>query len=311
MVQLLKNLIKTARPKQALKNLAILAPLIFSGYLLVPDKAFKAFFAVFSFTLLTTAVYFINDMVDLPRDRLHPFKKKRPLASGELPLPIALFFAIILLFASLGLAAFLNSFFFLSLLAYFGLQLGYSFWLKNLIVFDVIVIASGFVLRVYAGSLAINVHMDVWFLLCVVSLSLFLAVGKRRAELAVLDEKAAPQHRKTLSFYKAELLDAYLAMFANSAWLAYALFTFFAPRPAVHQKLSFLLDLPQAFSGINKWLMLTIPVVIYGIMRYLSVIYQGSRAESPERVLLSDKALLGATFLWIFMVFVIVYVFGA
>lgn len=311
MVQLLKSLIKTARPKQALKNLALLAPLVFSGYLLVPEKLLQAVFAVIVFTVITTTVYFINDMVDLPRDRLHPFKKLRPIASGTLPLPVALFVALVLLFTGLGFGALYNTFFFMSLLAYFVLQLAYSFWLKNLIVFDVIAIASGFVLRVYAGALAINVHMDVWFLLCVVSLALFLAVGKRRAELAVLDEKAAPQHRKTLSFYKAELLDAYLAMFANSAWLAYALFTFFAPKPAVDPRFSFLADLPQAFAGINKWLMLTVPVVIYGIMRYLSVIYQGSRAESPERVLLSDKSLLGAVFVWGAMVFVVVYVLGS
>jgi hypothetical protein len=172
---------------------------------------------------------------------------------------------------------------------------------------DVIAIAGGFILRVYAGAFAINVHMNVWFLLCVVSLALFLTVGKRRAELAILDEKAAPRHRKTLSFYSATLLDSYLSMFANSAWLAYALFTFFAPPPPVSQRLPFLTELPLTLAGTNKWLMITIPIVIYGVMRYLHIIYQGSRAESPERVLLADKPLLTTVIIWGIAVVIILY----
>jgi 4-hydroxybenzoate polyprenyltransferase len=307
MVQLLSDLFKTARPKQALKNLALLAPLVFSGKLLVIEEFQRAIFAIVIFTMLTSTVYIINDIVDLPRDRLHPFKKKRPIASGSLPLPIALFVAIIGLLVSLLLAYNQGYFFFLALLAYFILQLGYTFWLKHQIVLDVMTIASGFFLRVYAGAFAINVHMSVWFNLCVVSLALFLAVAKRRAELAVLTEKAAPRHRKTLSFYTADLLDGYLAMFANSSWLAYALFTFFTPLPPINRSLTFMADLPLALAGINKWLMLTIPLVIYGVMRYMNIIYQGTRAESPENVLLSDRPLLGASIIWGLMVVGIIY----
>ncbi len=182
-------------------------------------------------------------------------------------------------------------------MAYFFLQLSYSFILKNVIVLDVLAIAAGFILRVYAGAFAINVHMNVWFLLCVVSLALFLAVGKRRAAF----------YHKTLSIYAPTLLDAYLSMFANSAWLAYALFTFFAPPPPVSQRLPFLTGLPSTLSGINKWLMITIPVVIYGLMRYMNIVYQGSRAESPETVLLKDKPLLVTVALWGLMVVVILY----
>lgn len=148
--------------------------------------------------------------------------------------------------------------------------------------------------------------MSVWFLLCVVSLALFLAVGKRRAELKVLDSLAG-NHRKTLSFYTPQLLDVYLGMFANSAWLSYALFTFFSPPPPISQQFGLYKFLPLALSGINKWLMLSIPLVIYGIMRYMSIIYQGSKAEAPEKVLLKDKPLLITVLIWGVMIVGIIY----
>jgi 4-hydroxybenzoate polyprenyltransferase len=310
-VKLLWDIFKTIRPKQTLKNLSLSAPLIFSGYLFNIEKALITTWSIVIFTLLTATIYIINDIVDLPLDRLHPFKKKRPIASGSLPIPIAIFVAILCLTASFYLAYFQNFFFFLTVLAYFILQLNYSFWLKHIIILDVMAIAGGFVLRVYAGSFAINVHMNVWFLLCVVSLSLFLAVGKRRAELAILTRQAAPRHRKTLTFYTADLLNAYLAIFANSTWMAYALFTFFSIPPAINQKITFWADLPLTLAGINKWLMVTIPIVIYGVMRYMNIIYQGSRAESPENVLLSDKPLLITAFVWGIMVVGIIYGVGS
>ena len=262
---------------------------------------------VFIFTILTSSCYLINDIVDLPRDRLHPLKKNRPIASGKLPIPVALFMAIIGVFSAFYLSYLSNFFFFFSVFSYFLLQLIYSFVLKSIIVVDVLAVAAGFILRVYAGALAINVHMSVWFLLCVISLALFLAVGKRRAELAILDSQAAGRHRKTLSFYTPDLLDSYLAMFANSAWLSYALFTFFAPPPPISQRLAFFVLLPLTLAGINKWLMITIPLVIYGIMRYMTIIYQGNRAESPEKVLLSDKPLLITVSTWGLMVVAILY----
>ena len=281
--------------------------MVFSGNLFVPEKFLTAVYCVFIFTILTSSVYLVNDIIDLPRDRLHPLKKSRPIAAGKLPIPIALFMAIIGLFSAFYLGYLHNLFFFFSIFSYFLLQLIYSFFLKNIIVLDVLAVASGFILRVYAGAFALNIHMNVWFLLCVVCLALFLAVGKRRAELAILNNQTAGRHRKTLNFYTPDLLDAYLAMFANSAWLSYALFTFFAPPPPISQRLVFFVYLPLTLAGINKWLMLTIPLVIYGIMRYMTIIYQGSRAESPEKILLSDKPLLITVLVWGLMVVGILY----
>jgi 4-hydroxybenzoate polyprenyltransferase len=305
MVQFIIGLVRSIRPRQTLKNLSLLAPLIFSGRLFTDNYFLITIWAIIIFSITTSSLYLINDIIDLPRDRLHPLKKKRPIASGKLPIPIALFMAIIGIFLSLSLSFSLGFFFFLSILAYLLIQISYSLWLKNIIIFDVLVIAGGFILRVYAGALAINVHMNVWFLLCVVSLALFLAVGKRRAELAFLQERA-PQHRQTLSFYSNDLLDAYLSMFANATWLVYALFTFFSPPPAVSTSL-LLTKLPLTIAGINKWLMATIPFVIYGLMRYMSIVYQGNKAESPEKVLLSDKPLLTTVILWALLVVFILY----
>jgi 4-hydroxybenzoate polyprenyltransferase len=253
---------------------------------------------------MTSAVYLINDLADLNQDRLHPLKKYRPIAAGALPVPIALFTAVTAAFLALFLGFWQNFFFFFTLLGYLLLQLAYTFWLKNLVVLDILTIAAGFILRVYAGAFALNVHMNVWFLLCVISLALFLAAGKRRAELAVLTE-ASPARRQTLFSYTADTLDAYLTMFANSAWLAYALFTFFTPPPVIANPLW--TALPLAISGVNKWLMITIPLVIYGLMRYLIIVYQGSRAEAPEQILLSDRPLLASVFFWGLLVVFILY----
>lgn len=306
MVQLFSDLIKTIRPKQALKNFALFAPLVFSGNLFVLERFLTVFRCAVIFTILTSSIYIFNDIIDLPRDRLHPFKKKRPIASGSLPLPTALFISIVGLFLALYLAYLVNFFFFLTALSYFFLQLFYSLWLKNIVVVDIMAIAGGFFLRVYAGAFALGVHMSVWFLLCVISLALFLAAGKRRAELAILTEAPA-KTRETLVVYSQELLDSYLAMFANAAWLSYALFAFFFPPPPVAKRFPFWTELPLTLAGVNKWLMITIPIVIFGIMRYLRIIHEGSWAEAPERVLLGDRTLLGMVLFWGIMVVGIIY----
>lgn len=299
------SIFRTIRPKQSLKNLAIFAPLVFSGTLFDPVSFTRVFFGAVLFTLITSAIYIFNDIVDLSRDRQHPIKKFRPIAHGDLPVPAASFIGLASLLAGLYFAFWLNFFFFLTLFSYFLLQLTYTLWLKNLAVVDILIIASGFILRVYAGAFAIEVHMSVWFLLCVISLALFLAAGKRRAELLVLNQ-ASTRTRKSLAFYSPELLEAYLSMFANAAWLSYALFTFYHPQPST-LRLAFLSSLPQTVAGINKWLMLTIPLVIFAIMRYLRIIFEGTKAESPEQVILSDKVLLGAVGLWGIMVVGILY----
>lgn len=312
MVEFLVAILKTARPRQWIKNLAIFAALVFTGQFYNPelfDKTLQGFVAL---SLIVSSVYFINDVSDIKYDKLHPFKRLRPIAKGDIPIPLALLIASAGIASGLAIANFLSSFFFLTLLAYLVLQLAYTFWLKEIVVIDILVIATGFIMRVYAGAFLIDAHLSVWFLLCVISVSLFLAAGKRRAELFILHEKAS-QHRKTLSLYSTGLLDSYLSMFATASWMSWALFTFFkedekdfflSEAVAPH-----LLDIiPLTILGSGKLLMITIPVVIFGVMRYLRIVYEGSRAETPERVLMTDKPLVVAFALWTFLIFLVLYV---
>jgi len=300
-----KNLAISARPKQWLKNLAIFAALVFSGQLFNFQPFTKVILATLIFSLLTSAVYLLNDVIDIPHDKLHPIKKQRPITQGSIPVPLALFFSLFGTLVALYLAIWLSTFFFFTCLLYFLLQIVYSLLLKNITILDVLAIAISFILRVYAGAFVIDAHLSVWFLLCVISLALFLSVGKRRAELNILAEQAS-QHRKTLALYSKELLDQYLAIFASSTWLAWSLFTFFEPPPVVRH-LHFLARFPLTLAGIDKWLMITIPIVIYGIMRYLRIIQTGAKAESPEKVLLSDKPLLASVLLWGLLIVGIIY----
>jgi len=209
----------------------------------------------------------------------------------------------------LYLAYSLSPLFGLSVFGYWVLQLLYSLWLKNIEVVDVFVIALGFFIRVLAGAIVINAHLSIWFLLCVISTSLFLAVGKRRAELAILAEQAtAIQHRKVMGKYSTNILDAYLSMFATAAFLSWALYTFnFYDQSSGGGLILTGLPLYSRTLTINKWLMATIPVVIFGIMRYIRVIYDGSRAESPERVFFSDRPLLTTVLIWGLMVVGVLY----
>lgn len=314
-MNLLIAILKTCRPRQWVKNLSVFAALIFTGYFFYWPDLFKTILGFTTLSILVSSVYFINDIADVKYDRLHPFKRKRPIASGVLPIPLALFIAVSGITFGLILANVLAGFFFLTLVAYLLLQLAYTFFLKEIVVLDILAIASGFILRVYAGAFLIDAHLSVWFLLCVVSISLFLAAGKRRAELAILTSHVAAQHRKTLSLYTPDLLDSYLSMFATASWLSWALFTFFkeAEKPfylssAVSPDL--LNILPLTILGTGKLLMITIPVVIFGVMRYLRIVYEGSRAETPERVLLTDKPLLTSVFVWLVLVFAVLYLFN-
>lgn len=302
-------LLRTARPRQWVKNASMFAALFFSG-LMLEDGYFKTVLEGFVvFCLISSSIYILNDLVDVEKDRLHPYKKKRPIASGLLPVPVAVFATIAGLLVGLSLSFFISRFFFVMVLAYVLLQISYSWWLKHQPILDVFSIATGFVLRIYAGALVVNLHMNVWFLLTVVSLSLFLAVGKRQSERTLLEgvNQSLTGHRSTLLRYTPRLLDIYTGMFANATWLSYSIFSFNFQQV---KPSGFLLTLytifPRTFNS-EKLLMITIPLVIYGVMRYLQLVYEQNKGESPERVLLSDVPLLSAVVTWVLVVFVIIY----
>ncbi len=248
--------------------------------------------------------------MDAEADRKHPFKKKRPIASGKLPEVFAAFVVIVGIIGGLGLAYTFNFFFFVVSLTYVGLSgVLYTFWLKKIPILDVLTIASGYILRVYAGAVVINAHMDVWFLLTVISLSLFLAVGKRRSEMTLLKGTGNTEAvRSTLKRYTEQLLDIYTAMFATATWLTYALFTFNQPKISFEGRVLTLMSfLPRTFLS-EKWLMVTTPLVVYGVMRYLQLVYEKNEGESPERILLSDVPLIATVLTWGIVVMGLIYV---
>lgn len=206
--------------------------------------------------------------------------------------------------ASLYIASRLNTFFLLSVLAYLLPQISYTVFLKNIPIIDILLIASGFILRVYAGAFVINAHLSVWFLLCVISVALFLAAGKRRAELGAISS-VKETTRYSLTKYKKTLLDSYVTMFGSAAWLSWALFTFFESPPPTLPVWLFLAELSKT-TTVSKFLMITIPIVLFGIMRYESLIFE-DRTQAPEKLLLTDLPLVASVCLWGILVVGILY----
>ena len=304
-------LLVSSRPRQWLKNLALFAPLVFDGEFFNGSKFWTVVFGFAVFCVITSAIYIINDVIDLQKDRSHPYKSKRPIAAGRLNPQIAFLFAVLMLGFGILISSRFSTFFTAAVSAYSILQIIYSLFLRSVILLDVMAIASGFLLRVYAGAVLIDAHVTVWFILTVACLALFLGVGKRRSERTLLlgagGEKTLGT-RKILMHYPESLLDSLTIMFATASWFSYTMFTFLQPPPQAGPQVLVLFGdyLPRTFLA-SKWLMASVPFVIYGVMRYLYVIYEKKEGESPERVLISDIPLLTSILIWILVVFVIIY----
>ena len=313
MLKKIINILRLLRPRQWIKNLAVFAAILFSGHLLDGDIFLKVLLGFLAFCGLSSATYIFNDISDIEKDRLHPFKKHRPLPNGDISLNLAIAVAVVIVVASLLLAFFITPAFFILALIYLAIQFLYSTVLKAIAIIDILLIATGYILRVYAGELASGFHISVWLLLTTISLSLFLAIGKRRSELTLISNNKAVRItdiRKTLSHYSERLLDVYASIFATSTFVSYVLFTFLESPSGFKLGFSILLPdfLPAFFQ--RKWLMITIAPVVYGLMRYLQDIYEKHEGESPERVLLSDKPLLVSVLIWVFLVISIIYFIG-
>lgn len=301
------------RPRQWMKNFAIFAAIVFAGKLFDPDILLKTFFGFIVFCLLSSAIYIINDIFDINKDRLHPTKKYRPLAHKDISIPVGFIIAIILTIVSFLIATQITTAFILLIIFYLILQVSYSLFLKNIAVTDILALAAGYILRVYAGEFISGYHISVWLLLTTISLSLFLAIGKRRSELTLISKYTSDQiekTRKSLSHYSERLLDVYASVFATSTFISYSLFTFLENPRGFKISLDLLMPefLPAFFE--RKWLMITIIPVVYGIMRYMQDIYEKHEGESPEKVLLSDTPLLITVVVWIFLVIGIIYFIG-
>lgn len=313
MIKKLYNILRLLRPRQWMKNFAIFAAITFSGELFNLPILIKVFYAFLVFCGLSSAIYIINDSFDVKKDRLHPFKRFRPLAHGDIPIQVAMVIATALIILSLWGGLFVTPAFFIVAIVYLVLQLSYSALLKHIAVIDILAIAAGYILRVYAGEFASGLHISVWLLLTTVAISLFLAVGKRRSELTLISAYSEAQiaaTRKSLSHYSERLLDVYASIFATSTFISYSLFTFLENPSGF--KIAIGILMPEFLSEFfqRKWLMVTIIPVVYGLMRYLQDIYEKHEGESPEKVLLSDTPLLVTVLSWILLVIVIIYFIG-
>ena len=305
-----RNDLRLLRPRQWIKNLAIFAALIFSGQLFNPLMFQKVLYGFFVFCALSSAIYVINDIFDVKKDRLHPFKKFRPLANQNVSIKTAVIMAVILTISSIYLSFLIAPGFFAITIVYFLLHIAYSALLKQIEIVDILTLAGGYILRVLAGEAVSGFHISAWLLLTTIALSLFLAIGKRRSELTLLGKISIEKlttTRKTLSHYTEKLLDVYLSIFATSAFIFYSLFTFIETPQGRQLPIN---SIPADILGTylqKKWLMITIIPVVYGIMRYLQRIYEKHEGESPERVLFSDRALLTSVVVWALLVVLIIY----
>lgn len=309
----LYNILRLLRPRQWLKNFFIFAAIIFGGELFNINVLQNVLLGFLVFCAISSATYVINDIFDVEKDKQHPFKRFRPLPRGDLSIPFAWTIAGTLIIISLFFGAFVGKPFFILILVYLALQFSYSFILKGITVIDILTLAFGYILRAYAGEFSSGLHISVWLLLTIISLSLFLAIGKRRSELTLLSGSTGSnlsEIRKSLSHYSERLLDVYTSIFATSTFITYSLFTFLSYPAGFKPSLGVLMPefLPNFFE--RKWLMITIVPVVYGLMRYMQDIYEKNQGESPEKVLLSDKPLLLTVIMWGLMVIAIIYFIG-
>jgi 4-hydroxybenzoate polyprenyltransferase len=281
---MLQELLISMRPKQWYKNLVLFIGIIFSLNFFNYQMLISVISAFLAFCMISGSEYIINDILDRNRDRIHPRKRNRPIASEKLKVSHAILFAIILLILAFTIAYEINIQFLEISLAYFILIICYSLYLKHIAIVDVLTISTGFVLRAVAGCIAIKVSISPWLIICAFLVALFLALGKRRHELILL-ENGANNHRQVLDNFSPEMLDKMIDIVTSTLIMSYSLYTFLTN---------------------NTWLMMTIPIVIYGIFRYIFLTSSKNIGGEPE-ILLKDKGIVTCITLWIFMVMGLLY----
>jgi 4-hydroxybenzoate polyprenyltransferase len=288
---MIRDLLISMRPQQWSKNILVFVGLLFAREFLVLQKITLAAAAFLLFCLTAGAVYLLNDVFDRKKDAQHPQKRLRPIAAGRLSPVIAVIVAVVFATGSLLAAFHLDGRFGAVITAYLVMTLAYSAAFKNIIILDVLIIAAGFVLRAVGGAWAIHEEVSSWLIICTIFLALFMALGKRRAEFLALGGQAG-HVRKTLQRYDRAFLDQMIIISTAACLMSYALYT---------------LDSETVSKFGTRNLVLTLPLVIYGLFRYLYLIYHEDRGESPEKAILGDRAILLCVTLYVFMVAVILY----
>jgi 4-hydroxybenzoate polyprenyltransferase len=280
----LSLLFRSLRPYQWIKNGFIPFPLIFAQQLFELEQVLAVIQAVIVFCALTSAVYLFNDYLDREEDRHHPVKQHRPLAAGLISSQVALGTAVCLLILVLVWGLYLGKGFFFILMVYLGVQVLYNVQLRDVVILDIFCVAAGFFLRVIAGAVVINVPMSRWLTICSILLAIFLVLAKRRHEYVSLGKVEGEKHRKVLTQYNANLLDQMIGITTGGVILSYLLY---CTSPETVQKLH------------TEKMIYTFPFVLYGVFRYLYLIYKRKEGGSPERIVMADRPLLASIALWL------------
>ncbi len=274
------SLVEALRPRQWTKNAVVFAAIVFDGSLFEPATLVTVFMAALIFCLVSSAGYLFNDLRDLEADQQHPVKQHRPIPSGRVSARTAVVAMAVLYAITLPIAFLISPEFAGILVIYILLMFLYSRWLKNLVILDVFVIASGFILRAIGGAVVVDIPISPWLYVCTILLALFIGFAKRRHELVLLDGNAG-DHRRNLADYSVALLDQFILIVASAVIIAYSLYTFDSPA------------LPD-----DGRMMLTIPFVLYGIFRYLYLVLRRNLGGAPEHLVLEDRPLLATLLLW-------------
>jgi decaprenyl-phosphate phosphoribosyltransferase len=300
--------LKALRSYQWIKNLIVFTALIFSGQLLDLNAFITTTYVFVIFCILSSTSYLFNDIIDYEQDRKHPKKKFRPIASGAVSIQQATFVGFILAIIALLLSLTISIPLFLLAISFLSLHIIYSLKLKQLVLIDIFVISLSFVMRAFAGAefSNLNLHIPIWLILTIFFVSLFIATVKRRAELAFTSGEA----RKTLQMYSKEVLDLMMAMFGTASIFCYCAYTYFEPSPQFNSAMSEYIKEIFPDYVARKWFTLTIPLVVYGIVRYVHLFFRDNKGEEPENMLTHDKGLLLSIFLWGISIISLIYLLG-
>lgn len=273
----IKYKIALLRPKQWIKNLFVFGPIIFSNNLMNFQLLKNIILTFICFCCISSAVYVLNDIVDVERDRQHPKKCKRPIASGKISVQEALIMGIFLGIISLIIAIGLNMYIVIIILLYLSNNITYSFKIKNIFLIDILSISLGFILRVLAGGISIHVELSKWIILCTLFLSLFLGFGKRRSEIMILGENAS-SHRQNLSQYTEKLLDQFINIALTCTIMSYSIYCILG-----------------SYNGNFIW---TTIFTVFGVLRYYYLMYSKGEGGNPAEIVLKDKQLCSCVLLW-------------
>ncbi len=287
----MKSILKLVRPQQWVKNFFVFIPAFFAGALFKPENIQSLLLGFVCFSLVASAIYIINDYRDIEADRNHPEKKNRPLAAGTVKVSTAFILVFILLGVGLGLAYYLEFNFFLAISLYLVINIGYSQGLKNISILDILIVATGFLLRVIAGGLIIHVAVSKWLLIMVFLLALFMALAKRLDDL-IIGERDGKQSRKSVEHYNLNFIYSGITMIAGIIMVSYIMYTI---SDEVMQRLG------------SEHLYFTSVFVIAGVLRYLQITLVEQRSGSPTKIFLTDKFIIITVLGWVISFFVMIY----